>query len=62
MVSGHCNNNFFGISVLTILTEFMYLQATIQKKVFVKFLQNLEKIMKEFCEVVYTLIEKLYFS
>ena len=34
------------------MTEFMYLETTIEKKMFVKFLQNLENIMKEFSEVV----------
>ena len=34
------------------MTEFMYLETTTEKKMFVKFLQNLENIMKEFSEVV----------
>ena len=34
------------------MTEFMYLGATTKKKIFLKFLQSLEKIMKKFSEVV----------
>ena len=29
------------------MTKFIYLKATIEKKMFVRFLQNLENIMKE---------------
>ena len=34
------------------MTEFMYLEATIEKKMFVKFLQILENISKKFSKLV----------
>ena len=49
-----CDNNFseFFVLLLRKLTQFMSLDAMIKRKMFVKFLQNLEKVMKGFSKVI----------